>query len=92
MGNKLGSKSDTYALTASTTPKKLCSANKDRANILVVNNGSVTVYITSGQSKTASDGIPVAASQSYNNDTTTAELWVLTSSSTSELRIQEDGQ
>lgn len=91
MANIKGNKTNTFAVTAGTKPVLLSASNDNRVSILVVNAGSVTVYITGKQSDAYTQGIPVVANQSYSNDTTTAELWVVTSSSTSDVRVQEDG-
>ena len=91
MDEKLGKKTNCFAVTAGVKPQLLCAKNESRTNILVVNAGSNTIYITHSQAKTSSDGIPVLANQSYVNNTTTAELWVLTSTGTSDTRVQEDG-
>lgn len=86
-----GSKSNTFALTANTTAKKLCGKDENRTNMLIYNNGSVTAYVIANQSGAYTEGIPIIAGATYNNDTTTDALWVITSSSSTDLRVQIDG-
>lgn len=87
---KRSGKSRTFPLTVTTTPQKLVSKNPTRTGLLVYNNGSVAVYIISAQNLTSSDGIPVAAGASYDNDDTTAELWIVAASGSQNVRVEED--
>ena len=86
---KLASKSRIYSLTVTADPIKLCTKNPTRLMIAVqVTSG--TAYITSGQNKPYTEGIQVTSSLPYSNDTTDAELWILTSTSTAAVIVQED--
>ena len=87
---KRSCKSRTFSLTVTTTSQKFVSKNPTRTGLLVYNNGSVTVYITSAQNLTSSDGIPVAAGAEYDNDDTTAELWIVAASGSQNVRVEED--
>lgn len=91
MNVNMGKKTNIFNTTASTQARKLSGSNPSRTNILIVNNGSNIVYITGSQAQSYTEGIPIAANQSYSNDTTTAELWIQTSTGTSDVRVQEDG-
>lgn len=91
MAQDKGDKTNTYAVKAEVSPKLLCSANPKRTCVAAYNNGSVTAYVTSAQSKPYTEGRPIIAGADYVNDTTTAELWILTATSSSDIRVQEDG-
>lgn len=75
-----------------TIAQELVKENPKRAGLLVVNNGTGTVYILSGQSQKYTDGIPVGTSEPYDNDTTTAALWIIASSGSQDVRVEEDGE
>lgn len=94
MANKvdkqMGTKTTIRPLTANTKPQQICGNNPNRTLILVQNNGSGNVYITSRQNQPYTDGIIVAQSLSYSNDTTTDELWIQTASATQACIIEED--
>jgi hypothetical protein len=87
---KLASKTQIRSLSATTVPKKVCTLNLTRKGIYVQITDSGTAYITSAQNSAYTDGIKVTSSLPYENKTTTAELWILTSSSTAACIIQED--
>jgi len=80
----------TRGITVTTTPQKLVTENPTRKGLLVYNNGSVTVYILSGQNIPKTDGIPVAAAASYNNDDCYGEFWIVAESGSQNVRVEED--
>lgn len=91
MSTNMGNKTRTHSLTASIVPTKLCGSDENRKCILIYNAGSVTIYITAKQANPYTQGIPIVAGATYVNNTTTDALWVLTSTSTADVRVQEDG-
>jgi len=80
--------SRTFNIQAGTEAKQLVSANPKRVGLLVYNNGSVTVYILSAQNMAVGDGIPVAAGATYSNDESTNEYYIITESSTADVRVE----
>jgi hypothetical protein len=88
--NLRSKKARTFALTVTTAVQKLVGKNSTRTGLLVYNNGTATVYILSAQNLTSADGIPVAAGASYENNETTAELWIVAASGSQNVRVEED--
>jgi len=88
--NKLASKILIRALTAGTVAQRVCSSNKKRTRVYVQVTDSGTCYITSGQNQPYTQGMKCSATLPYENVTATAELWVITSSSTAACAIEED--
>ena len=86
-----GKYSRTYKHVATGTVSQLVTENPKRVAVLVYNNGDQTVYILSAQNLGILDGIPVAAGNSYENDTSTATLWVIAAGGRQDLRVQVDG-
>lgn len=80
----------TYAIQVSTKAMKLVGENKDRVAFLVYNNGTATVYILSSPALSKTDGIPVASGNSYENDHSYAEYWIIADSGTQDVRVEED--
>lgn len=90
--SRIGTSTRTFKLPVPTTPVQLVASNPKRTGLLVYNNGTATVYIISHQNMTKSDGIPIAASSSYENDTTTAKLYIIADSGTQDVRVQVDSE
>jgi len=86
----MAKKALTRPLTVGTSVIELVKENPTRKGLLVYNNGSATVYILSAQNLTTSDGIPVAAGASYENDNCTGEYWIVAESGTQNVRVEED--
>jgi hypothetical protein len=87
--SQLSKKTRTYSITATTTPQELCKSNFLRKGIQVRVLSTDTVYILSNQIQPYTEGIPVTSSQPYTNRETIAPLWVVTSSSTAVVYIQD---
>lgn len=86
-----GKHTRTFHIDVTTKPKRLCAKDENRTNLLVVNEGAATVYITSEKKLAYTDGIPVEDGDDYRNNSTTAEMWILTSASTATVKVQIDG-
>jgi len=84
------SKTNTFAVTASTVPIMAFTKNPTRKSAFITNAGSVTVYLTSAQNKPYTEGLPIEAGDWLEDDSSTAELWLVTYSSTSNCRCKED--
>ncbi|MBW2559544.1 MAG: hypothetical protein JRE40_01690 [Deltaproteobacteria bacterium] len=80
----------TYHITVTTKKKKLVTENPTRKGLLVYNNGSATVYILSSPALDKTDGIPVAAGGSYENDDCYGEYWIVADSGSQDVRVEED--
>jgi len=81
-----------FSIQVSTTAVRLLTANPKRRGFLVYNNGSATIYLLNKQTQTSSDGIPIPAGASYNNDTCFGEYWVLAESGIQDIRVEEDAE
>lgn len=86
----MGKFSRTFPFTAKTKVQEITPDQESRKCVMVFNNGSVTAYILASQNDKYTDGIPVKAGATYINDTTTAALYAVTASSTTDLRVQVD--
>ena len=87
---KLASKTIIYSITASTTPRRVCAPNPTRKRVYVQVTDSGTAYIVSKQNNAYTEGIKVTSSLPFEDVTTTADFWVVTSSSTAACIVQED--
>ena len=81
-----------FSIQVSTTAQRLLTSNRKRKAFLVYNNGSAIVYLLSKQTQTASDGIPIPAGASYNNDTCFGEYWIISESAGQDVRVEEDAE
>lgn len=52
-------------LTATTTSTKYLENNSLRNYLLIVNKGSVTIYVKFGSASTGTDGVPIVAGGNY---------------------------
>ena len=86
----LASKTLIRSLSATTTPKRVCASNPTRKRVYVQVTDSGTAYVTNAQNSAYTDGIKVTSSLPFEDVTTTAEFWVVTSSSTAACIVQED--
>ena len=89
---KVGSSSRTFPFTAGTKVKEICPKQVGRVNVLIYNNGSITAYVVAAQNDKYTSGIPILAGATYTNDTTIAALYIVTASSTSDMRVQVDSE
>jgi hypothetical protein len=87
---KRSCKTRIFALAVSVTPQKVCGKDPSRTGIKIVVSDGGTAYITHAQNEPATHGIPVTSALPYNNVTTYDALWILTASSTADVRVQED--
>ena len=69
----------------------LVGEDPNRKGILVYNNGTETVYILGAKGQTSTDGIPLAAGASYEDDTSTGELFIVAASGTQDVRVMTIG-
>lgn len=83
-----GKYSRTFSLDVTTKVIQLCAANPKRKALLVYNAGSETVYVLSAPNLTASDGIPIAQSNSYSDDESTCRKWIIAASGTQDVRVE----
>jgi hypothetical protein len=67
----------------------LVSGNAERSSVMIVNAGSVTVYVSNLSTVTTSTGIPIAPNQRARFLGTQDQLYGITASSTADLRITE---
>jgi len=89
--NKRSSKILTRPLSVTANVTQLCKANPSRTRLFVANLSGNVVYILSAQNLKYTDGIPVAASTgTYENKSTTAPLWIVASTGTNDVRVEED--
>lgn len=86
-----GKHTRTFAIPVTTKVKQLCAYDEKRTCVFIYNNGDNTVYILSKQNMKYTDGIPVAASGTYRNNSTYAELWIVAATGTNDVRVQVDG-
>jgi len=73
----------------------IMASNPLRKGCLIVNNGSVTIYLGMDNSVTSSTGLPLAANATFNNsgfnDLWKGAIWGITASSSSDTRFWEWG-
>lgn len=67
----------------------ILAANASRKTALIVNAGSVTVYLGKDNTVTTSNGIPLAVGAAIEDDRSTDAWYGITASSTGDLRILE---
>jgi len=81
-------------VTVSTTAQQILRANKRRKAVLIYNNGSAPVELTSSEKAPYGSGIPIHAGSDYHNDhfNCQGEYWVICSSGTVDVRVEEDIQ
>lgn len=75
--------------TLSTTAKEIISSNINRTGWEIYNNSSVTIYIGSDSSVTASNGRPIPAGGSFGWNDTDAVFAIAESGSGNDIRYQE---
>lgn len=84
-----GCKTTQSAAAPTSSAARVLAANTFRRLALLVNYGSVTVYL-GGPGVTTSNGIPVLANGGAYEDVTTVDDWyAVTASGTGDLRILE---
>lgn len=86
-----GEHTRTFHIDVTTKPKRLCAKDPNRTNILVKNEGTAAVYITSAKNLAYTDGIELEDGDSYRNNSTIAEMWILTASGAATVKVQIDG-
>lgn len=84
--------SRTFAISVTTTAQQLCAKDSKRKSLKVFNLASNTVYITSAQNMTYTDGYPVTASLPYENKECKEQLWIIASTGTNDVRVQVDSE
>lgn len=81
----------TYHLTVGTKATKLVTENPGRKGLLVYNNTSgAVIYILSSPALGIADGIPVAYQATYENDDCYGELWIVSDTALTDVRVEED--
>ena len=77
-----------YNLQVGTSAKQLCGADPNRKALVVVNDGTDTVYILSAQPQTKNDGLPIYKQGSPYEDTFSHDnLWIIAESGTQDVRV-----
>jgi len=79
------------AFTVTTTAKKVLEANPKRKAVLIYNNGSAPVELLSSPKAPYGQGIPIHSGSCYVSDhfNCQGEYWIICSSGTVEVRIEE---
>jgi hypothetical protein len=71
------------------------AANNERKGSIIVNNGSVTIYLGMDASVTSSNGLTLLAGEKFNNSGQNAvwkgNIYGITASSSSDIRYWEFG-
>lgn len=80
------------AITAKTTPQKIADIDPKRTGTYVQVTDSANAYITSEQNQPYTQGVKVTASLPFERATTKGELWILTSTSTTDCIVQLDSE
>jgi hypothetical protein len=82
------------SVTVGNTATLLVAANTARLSLVIENNGSVTVYLGPDTSVSSSNGIPLLADGSFQEDSGGArmyqgDIYGVTASDTSDVRVWE---
>jgi hypothetical protein len=81
-----------FAFTVTAKAKAVVSKDVRRKCFYIYNNGSESVYLLSAQNQKYTDGIPIAASGDYENDSSTAAFWLISASGSVDVRVEVDGE
>ena|ERR1700722_18669330 len=80
----------TFTTSAPTTAAAQClAANASRKKAIIYNNGSVVVYLGKDGTVTSSNGLPLLAGASLEDDASTDAWYAITVSGTGDLRVLE---
>ena len=83
-----------FQFTVTTTAQKLLDNKKNRKAVLIYNAGAAAVELLSSPKAPYGTGIPIQAGSSYDNDHFNCQgaYWVICSSGTVDIRVEEDIQ
>jgi len=70
-----------------TTPVKIAEGSNPKT-LIIYNNSSSIIYLTSDASKPVSEGIPIDAGASYVNDYAKGDYYLLAESSGLDVRVE----
>jgi len=90
MSQRWGKYTRVKAHAVGTKAVKILAENPKRKAFLVYNNGTATVYLIDDETVPKEDGIPIPPGGSYDNDTTTAAIYLVAESGTQDVRVEED--
>jgi len=90
MPDRWGKHARFRAHSVGTTPVQILAENPRRKGFLVYNNGTATVYLLDDPTLPKKEGMPISAGASYDNDTTTAAIYLVAESGTQNVRVEED--
>jgi hypothetical protein len=82
------------AVSVPTTVVQLASYNPRRTAIVIINNGTATVYISDNQADVSTQGFPLASGASFSlikadGDDPTVALYGVASTGTQDIRVAE---
>jgi hypothetical protein len=84
-----GTLSSPAAVTVDTSADLILAANADRVTALIVNNGSVTVYLGKANTVTAANGLPLVAGATLEDGESGSAWYGITASGSSDVRVLE---
>ncbi len=85
---------ETYSVKVGTTAKRIVDYSPRRTVIMIYNNSSTTIYISTGSGVTVTNGFPLAGNQGmviareFGDDPTKA-VWAIASNDNLDVRIWE---
>lgn len=79
------------AVEVGTSAVAVAAANPQRVSALVVNNGTVPIYVGYSSSVTTSDGIPVAVGQGFEEREFVGALYAISGTAAQDVRVGETG-
>ena len=81
---------DPRAVAVGLTAVRLLEVDTEREGSLIVNSGTITLYLGHANTVTTATGIPLAAGASRWDDVTNNELWAIAGAATGgEARVEE---
>ena len=84
-----GSKSAPTAVSVASTATSILAANTSRKAAFIANNGTQTVYLGRDNTVTTANGLPLAAGQTWPDDTSTDAWYGIVASGTCDVRFLE---
>lgn len=73
-------------------PKQVLAEDASRVYVIIYNNGSETVELLSSPHQKAGDGFPIPPGTCYDNEHCQGDYWMISTSGTQNIRIEEDSE
>jgi len=90
MPDRWGKYSRFRAHPVGTKPVQVLAQNPKRKSFLIYNNGTATVYLLDDETLPKEEGMPIPPGGSYDNDTTTAAIYLVAESGIQDVKVEED--